>query len=85
MEKATSASTTFKEHDYEKLRTLLGWLPLEVVKRILGCTTQLDMLSLIQLPFRQHHKSRSQSWQVREAAIQQTDQKTKHSERLETQ
>eukprot|EP00957_Ditylum_brightwellii_P185725 14139999-Ditylum_brightwellii.AAC.1 len=59
MEKATSASTAIKEYDYEKLRTLMGWLPLEVVKRTLGCTTQLAMGSLIQLPFRQHHKSRT--------------------------
>eukprot|EP00957_Ditylum_brightwellii_P162126 12343648-Ditylum_brightwellii.AAC.1 len=59
MEKATSASTTIKEHDYEKLRTLLGWLPLEVIKQSLGCTMQLVMGSLIHLPFRQHHKSRS--------------------------
>jgi hypothetical protein len=59
MEKATSASTAIKEHDYEKLQTLLGWLPLEVVKRTLGCTTQLAMGSLMQLPFRQHHKSRT--------------------------
>eukprot|EP00957_Ditylum_brightwellii_P108406 8270080-Ditylum_brightwellii.AAC.1 len=58
MEKATSASTAIKEHDYEKLRALLGWLPLEVVKRTLGCTTQLAMGSLSHLPFRQHHKSR---------------------------
>eukprot|EP00957_Ditylum_brightwellii_P117937 8995851-Ditylum_brightwellii.AAC.1 len=58
MEKATSASTATKEQDYEKLRMLLGWLPLEVVKRTLGCTTQLAMGSLIQVPFRQYHKSR---------------------------
>eukprot|EP00957_Ditylum_brightwellii_P013869 1045488-Ditylum_brightwellii.AAC.1 len=43
MEKATSASTAIKEH---------------VVKRTLGCTTQLAMGSLIHLPFRQYHKSR---------------------------
>eukprot|EP00957_Ditylum_brightwellii_P023821 1797646-Ditylum_brightwellii.AAC.1 len=35
VEKATSASTAIKAHDYEKLPTLLGWLPLEVVKRTL--------------------------------------------------
>jgi hypothetical protein len=58
MEKATSASTAIKEHDYEILWTLLGWLPLEVVKRTLGCTTQLAMGSLTHLPFRWHHKSR---------------------------
>eukprot|EP00957_Ditylum_brightwellii_P200687 15298492-Ditylum_brightwellii.AAC.1 len=55
IKKATSASTAIKEHGYEKLRTLLGWLPLEVVKRTLGCTMKLAMGSLIQLPFRQHH------------------------------
>eukprot|EP00957_Ditylum_brightwellii_P118326 9024842-Ditylum_brightwellii.AAC.1 len=59
MEKATSVSTAIKEHDYEKLWMLLGWLSLEVVKRTLGCTTQLAMGSLVQLPFRQHHKSRT--------------------------
>eukprot|EP00957_Ditylum_brightwellii_P069645 5289358-Ditylum_brightwellii.AAC.1 len=64
MEKVTSASTAIKEHDYEKLQTLLGWLPLEVVKRTLGCTTQLAMGSLIKLPFRQHHKSRTQQLNV---------------------
>ena len=36
MKKATSASTAIKEHDYEKLQTLLGWLPLEVVKKTLN-------------------------------------------------
>eukprot|EP00957_Ditylum_brightwellii_P191259 14562854-Ditylum_brightwellii.AAC.1 len=59
MEKATLASTAIKEHDNEKLQTLLGWLPLDVVKTTLGCTTQLAMGSLIHLPFRQHYKSRT--------------------------
>eukprot|EP00957_Ditylum_brightwellii_P004811 367054-Ditylum_brightwellii.AAC.1 len=59
MENAISASTAVKEHNYEKLRTLLRWLPLEVVKRTLECTTQLAMGSLIYLTFRQHHKSRA--------------------------
>eukprot|EP00957_Ditylum_brightwellii_P150177 11436143-Ditylum_brightwellii.AAC.1 len=57
MEKATSASTAIKEHDHEKLRTLLGWLPLEAVKKTLGHTTQFAMSFLIHLPFEQHHKS----------------------------
>eukprot|EP00957_Ditylum_brightwellii_P004511 342852-Ditylum_brightwellii.AAC.1 len=59
MKKDISASTAIKDNDYEKLRMLLGWLPLEVVKRTLGCTTQLAMGNLINLPFRQHHKSRT--------------------------
>eukprot|EP00957_Ditylum_brightwellii_P184700 14067536-Ditylum_brightwellii.AAC.1 len=59
MEKATSASTDIKEHDYEKLKTLLGWPPLEVVKQAMSCTTQLAMRSSIHLPFRQYHTSRT--------------------------
>eukprot|EP00957_Ditylum_brightwellii_P206193 15347245-Ditylum_brightwellii.AAC.1 len=59
MEKATSASTAIKEHDYEQLQMLLGWLPLEVVKQTLGCTTHLARGSLICLSFMQHHKSRT--------------------------
>eukprot|EP00957_Ditylum_brightwellii_P027190 2055073-Ditylum_brightwellii.AAC.1 len=58
MEKATSASTAIKEHDYEKLQMLLGWLPLEIVKRTLDCTAQLAMGSLTHPPLWQHHKSR---------------------------
>eukprot|EP00957_Ditylum_brightwellii_P203612 15335430-Ditylum_brightwellii.AAC.3 len=59
MEKAISASTAIKEHDYEKLRTLLEWLPLKVVKQTLGCTIQLAMGFQVYVPFRQHHKSRT--------------------------
>ena len=59
MEKAVSASSAVKKRDYEKYRPLLGWLPLEVVKRTFDCTTQLAMGSLLRLPFRQHHKSRT--------------------------
>eukprot|EP00957_Ditylum_brightwellii_P162747 12393339-Ditylum_brightwellii.AAC.1 len=59
MAKVTSASAAIKEHDYKKLWMLLEWIPLEVVKRTLGCTTQLAMGFLIHLPFRQHYKSRT--------------------------
>eukprot|EP00957_Ditylum_brightwellii_P004994 379704-Ditylum_brightwellii.AAC.1 len=59
-EKVVSSSTAIKEHDYETLRTYLGWLPLDVVKCTFACTTQLAMGSLLSLPFRQHHKSRTQ-------------------------
>ena len=57
--KIVSASTLIKKLNYEELRTLLGWLPLEVVKRTFECTTQLAMGSMLHLPFRQHHKYRT--------------------------
>ena len=46
------------------MRPLLGWLPLEVVKHTIKCTTQLAMYSLISIPFRQHHKSRTPQLKV---------------------
>ena len=58
-QKTVSASTSIKQHNYETLHPFLGWLPLEVVKRTFACTTQLAMGSVLHLPFRQHHKSRT--------------------------
>lgn len=37
----------------------LGWLPLNIAKRAIGCTMQLAIGYLISIPFRQHHKSRT--------------------------
>ena len=36
---------------------MLGWFPLETVRRTFNCTTQLAMGSVMRLPFCQHHKS----------------------------
>eukprot|EP00957_Ditylum_brightwellii_P015586 1175044-Ditylum_brightwellii.AAC.1 len=41
--KIVSASTLLKKRDFMQVRPLLGWLPLEVVKRTFECTTQLAM------------------------------------------
>ena len=53
------AKSKVKPVDYEKMRSLLGWLPLEVVKRTFECTTQLAMGSLLSIPFQQHQKTRT--------------------------
>eukprot|EP00957_Ditylum_brightwellii_P080548 6127343-Ditylum_brightwellii.AAC.1 len=50
--KVVSASSLVKQQDFEKLRPLLGWMPLEVIKRTIDCTTQLAMGSLLPMPFR---------------------------------
>eukprot|EP00957_Ditylum_brightwellii_P128583 9808966-Ditylum_brightwellii.AAC.1 len=41
--RVVSHSSKPKAKDYESVRPLLGWLPLEVVKRTFACTTQLAM------------------------------------------
>ena len=38
---------------------MLGWLPLETIRRTFDCTTQLAMGSTTSLPFRQHRKSQT--------------------------
>ena len=55
--KVLSPLTKVKKHDYEAFRPMLGWLPLETIRRTFDCTTQLAMGSTTSLPFRQHHKS----------------------------
>ena len=59
MERTLLAKTKLKEHNFKKMRPKLAWLPLEVVKKTFDCTTQLAMGSLLRMPFRQHHKSRT--------------------------
>ena len=59
VKKAASASSALQERNYEQLRPYFGWMPLEVIRRTFDCTTQLAMGSLLRLPFRQHHKSRT--------------------------
>eukprot|EP00957_Ditylum_brightwellii_P166715 12691138-Ditylum_brightwellii.AAC.1 len=59
MERTVSPKIDKKKPDYEKMRPMLGWLPLEVVKHTFECTTQLAMGSMLCLPFQQHHRSRT--------------------------
>eukprot|EP00957_Ditylum_brightwellii_P053490 4053862-Ditylum_brightwellii.AAC.1 len=42
-EKIVSHTSKPIKKDYESVQPLLGWLPLEVVKRTFACTTQLAM------------------------------------------
>jgi len=56
---SVKAKTKKKKRDYNQYRPKFAWLPLEVVKQTFECTTQLAMESLLQIPFRKHHKTRT--------------------------
>jgi len=45
--------------DYEKYRRLLGWIPLETVRRTFEATTQLAKELPLRFPLRRHLKSRN--------------------------
>jgi len=57
-------SKTTKPFDYDALRPLLGWKPIEVVKHTLAATTQYAK-NVMRLPMRRHFKSRFPALRVR--------------------
>jgi hypothetical protein len=57
-------SKSKKPFDYDAIRPLLGWKPIEVVKHTLAATTQYAM-NVMRLSMRRHFKSRFPALRVR--------------------
>lgn len=57
--KTVTNTTKIMKHNCDKYITMLGWLPLEVIKKKIYCNTQLEMGLLLQIPFMWHQKSRN--------------------------